>query len=328
MIEVLFDSSSKIVSHYKGRAIDENFSPSLATIKFIAPVEYAALVLMQRTFPEFAEVGEDFTPALVVQQGGAFKALYGPTIRQQDGQLYICAGLINSPLSIQPDGKTFMVGSAEVDIDTIKVNGYDNLVMSFTWVTKGDDLTLYVPLGMKPLEEGEKEPTTKAVKSLLKTPEKLAELLMPPPKAQNPTIYLKYLPEGTYQVIGFNDFMTQKGEYGAKLTILGALDNNGLPTQAYRNPTKEQEKDLLNPEVEMIPLTRVDAWAHRNDLDLLRQKPVISPEFPAQLVINRVQKSRNGNGYSVNCGLILHPDCTYQNLPQEEVDLSILDDLL
>ena len=331
MKELIFDRTSKIAQHFIGTAIPKNVNPSLEEIKEISKVEYFGLKLLEATFPEFKEAKDGFGPVMIAQRGGAFSGCYGPVVRQLDGKLVLCAGLINAPLDIKAEGKTFVVNGKEVDILTVEVNGYENPCVSLTWEIEGsEDITIYFPLGMKALENNEKPPTAKALKSLLKAPGKLAELLLDPPKPQVEMVPLKYLVEGKYKVIGVEHYISKNGDPVGKLIIEGAKDENDLPLQVYRVPTKDQEKDLLAANVEQAPLEILGVYAHRNDLDTISRLPDVSPEKPATLLINSVSKAKNG-GYSVSHGLILHPEAKFaatEDQGEDDFDLSLLDSLI
>lgn len=331
--EIKIDSASQLASHFQGLKLDGSKSLTLAEIKEVSPLEFAGLHLMTQSF--FPDV-EDFAPVMITSKGGAFSGCYGPTARQIDGKLHLCAGLVNVPIEVAKEGKKTAITTGKdgstvyLEVTEAEFNGYKNPSLVLSWEKGDTTVILYVSLGVK-VEEGQTAPSTIQMNSLLLN-NQLGSILLDPPKPQLPTVPMKYLTKGSYQVVGMSTWVSKKtGDSVYTITVKAAPNEDGLiVAEIYEPQNPHHEKNPLIdvdkapcPKV-AFPAEGVNVFAPQKMWNKLAEEPDLSEDKPGTLIIHGAKSAKNG-GVSLDCGITYHEDQVFKNAKKiEDFDLSFL----
>jgi microcystin-dependent protein len=240
----------------------------------------------------------------------AFSDFYGPTLCKNEKGLLIYFGDETIPFTTKR-------GKLEVDLpetievklsfETVKFNGFDETVFKVTIFMEESEtlLTFCLPVRLAPDSSGEKkikdlkeEFTPDVLQTLLeRKPGELIKAIGEVPQFNGfdgPLLKLSQLEEGEiYSIIGYRG-AKPSGRQTFILRLLGNLDEEQKPTQTY-----EVEQ---NGEIKEAPLTEAEVWANSSMFNFFNNKPAITSENPAELLIRGKKETKRG--VSVDAAII------------------------
>lgn len=243
---------------------------------------------------------------------GAFSRIYPPALNLDpngENDYILSFGGKQIPLNYQRDkkgtpNKKGILQSAvegfelEGSFKVADSNGFKENVFQLSLLHEEKDIMIFMNCAIRYTDEMLKEENREALKALdtetltasfKRDPASLKGVIGFPvkfDKFEGDTIKMNNLPIGDYSLIGYRSIPTQYGVTNL-LTVQGAVDENGSPTQTYKF-YGEADSD----EFEVKPLEVVQVWSTSNINTVLTLEPEITPEKPAVLKVVAVDQGK------------------------------------
>jgi hypothetical protein len=241
----------------------------------------------------------------------AFSDFYGPSLCKNENGLLIYFGDETIPFTTKKgklEANLPETIEVKLSFETTKFNGFDETVFKVTVFMEESEtlLTFCLPVRLAPDPTGEKkikdlkeEFTPDVLQTLLeRKPTELVKVIGEVPQFNDfdgPLLKLGQLEEGeTYTIVGYRG-AKPGGRQTFILRLMGNHDEaTDMPTQSY-----EVEKDG---ELIEEPLTEAEVWANSSMVNFFSNKPAITPNSPAELLIR--SKKETKRGISVDAAII------------------------
>jgi hypothetical protein len=255
------------------------------TLEQIASLDKTLSAALQRVLKTLSS-GQETTesPIYAVVKEGVFKGAYGPKVYFDLGKgIVLKAGDTLIPLaqSGNHDGWSY-----ELNFTTEKWGPYDNTTVlnAFLVNEAGVEISADFPVGWRTLEQGEKLPSTVKLNAMLKAGKGLGDWVIEVPQGGGLTVSYKQLEPGVYALTGYKVY--EKAD-----KIIAIWDIKAPEGLTYRETMKKDEEPS-----EPLPIPDgLKVFASAEDATTLyRDRPVISENSPASLIISEVKKVKTG----------------------------------